>query len=363
MTELGVAQQRDSAELCRLVKQVPVPGAISLVYGRDPDFFAFLPAEGHANQVPMVKKDGVINTIAVRSVRTLYVNGNPVDVGYLHGLRTLLAYRDKGYFARGFLHMRALHEKDRQVLAYLVTVIDARTQAMFFKRRSNFPRFFDKGRYITYALPLKRKRKAKSFTQSIERGSKETLPEIIRFLNDNGRQRQYFPVYSEQDFSRFAACGLLFENIFIYRSQGAIAAVLGVWDQSAYKQTIVHSYNGWMRCSRPFVNAGLRLAGYCALPGAGERFGVAYACFACSKDDRQQPLAALLNHALFEWSGRGFHYLIIGFHQRDPLRQIAKGRCAIAYTSRVYLAAWEDGWEFCRAVSDQPIPYMEACLL
>jgi hypothetical protein len=361
--EVGVAEQRDSAELCRLVKQVPVPGAISLVYGRDPDFFAFLPAEGRANQVPMVKKDGVINTIAVRSIRSLYVNGSPVALGYLHGLRTLPVYRGKGYFARGFLHMRSLHEKDGKVLAYLVTVIDARTQAMFTKPRRNFPRFFDKGKYITCALPLKRKRKTKSFSQSIERGSKETLPEIIRFLNDNGRQRQYFPVYSELDFSRFAACGLLYEDIFIVRSRGAIEAVLGVWDQGAYKQSIVHSYNGLMRYARPFVNAGLRTAGYCALPGAGERFGVAYACFACSKDDRREPLAVLLSHALCEWSGRGFHYLIIGFHQRDPLRRIVQGRPAIAYASRVYCAAWEDGWEFCRGVSDQSIPYLEACLL
>ena len=363
MIELGVAEQRDSAELCRLVKQVPVPGAISLVYGRDPDFFAFLPAEGRINQVPLVKKDGVINTIAVRSVRSLYVNGNPVDVGYLHGLRTLPAYRDMGYFARGFLHMRSLHEKDRQVSAYLVTVIDARTQAMFFKHRSNFPRFFDKGKYITYALPLKRKRKTKSSNQLIERGSKETLPEIVRFLNDNGRQRQFYPAYSEKDFSRFAACGLLHENIFIYRSQGAIEAVLGVWDQSAYKQSIVHSYKGMMKYAKPFVNAGLRLAGYCSLPDPGERFNVAYACFSCSKDNQHEPLNKLLDHAMCEWSGRGHHYMIIGFHERDSLRQIVIGRAAIAYTSRAYLAAWEDGWEFCRAVSDQPIPYLEACLL
>jgi hypothetical protein len=259
--------------------------------------------------------------------------------------------------------VRALHEKDRQVSAYLITVIDARIQAMFVKPRSYFPRFFDKGRYITYALPLKRKRKTKSFSQSIERGSKETLPEIIRFLNDNGRQRQYFPVYSEQDFFNFASCGLLFEDIFVYRNHGEIEAVLGVWDQSAYKQSIVHSYNGIMKYAKPFVNAGLRLADYCSLPDPGKRFNVAYACFSCSKDNQHEPLNKLLDLAMCEWSGRGHHYMIIGFHERDPVRRIVKGRAAIAYMSRTYLAAWEDGWEFCRGVSDQPIPYLEACLL
>ena len=363
MIELGVAEQRDSAELCRLVKQVPVPGAISLVYGRDPDFFAFLPAEGRRNQVAMVKKDGAINTIAVRSVRSLYVNGYPANLGYLHGLRTLPSCRDKGYFARGFLHVRSLHEKDKLVPAYLVTVVDSRTQAMFTKPRRNFPRFFDKGTYYTFALPLKRQRRTNPDSRSIEKGTLESLPEIIRFLNDNGRQRQFYPAYSEQDFSSFASCGLLFEDIFVYRNRGEIEAVLGVWDQSACKQSIVHSYNGMMKYAKPFVNAGLRLAGHCSLPDPGERFNVAYACFSCSKDNRHEPLNRLLDHAMCEWSGRGHHYMIIGFHQRDPLRRIIKGRVAIVYTSRVYCAAWEDGWEFCRGVSDQQIPYLEACLL
>lgn len=365
MTQTSLAGPEDSAELCRLMKQVPVPGTISLVYSRDPDYFAFLPAEGWMSQVAVIKEDNAIASMGVRSIRSLYVNGVPVDVGYLHGVRVLQAYRNRGHFARGALLMRALHEKDGIVRAYLATVIEdtASTRAMISYGRRNLPRVFDKGRYITYAMPLRRKRAIRRSFQSIEKGSPEKIPEIIRFLNDNGKRRQYFPEYSEQDFCKFASCGLRYEDILIHRDRGSVTAVLGVWDQNEYKQTSVYAYGGRMRYARPLVSLGLQAAGYYALPHPGEQFRVVYACFACSKDDRQPPLDLMFNYALGEWSGKGYHYMITGFHQRDPLRRAMNGRIAVPYASRVYLAAWEDGREFCSAISDQSIPYLEVALL
>jgi hypothetical protein len=358
------ANAADSPELCRLVRDVPLSGDISLAYARDPDFFAALPAEGRLNQVVVAIDNEGISTMAIRSIRPVYVNGTATDLGYLHGLRSRPG---RSRFGRGFLFVRSLHEGDRLVPAYLITVIagNRKTRLMFEKKRSVFPRFEPFGTLVTHAVLVGRKKARRTLTPAvaITTGSTELLPEMLRFLNQRHATRQFAPVLDEAYFSNLTALGLRPESFLVTMDGNRIRGMLALWDQSAFKQCIVSGYHGWLRVLRPFANGYLHLRGFHSLPIPGKPAKIVYGCFVAVEKDDPRVLDFLLDEACRRLAGTGAQFLILSLHERDPLAKAFNNRPCIRYQSLVYLGAWEDGAAFCRTVSHTPIPYLEACTL
>jgi len=117
--------------------------------------------------------------------------------------------------------------------------------------------------------------------------------------------------------------GLAIEEIRIARRDGAIAGVMALWDQSAYKQTIVRGYSGWMRMAQPF------------LPPVGENIRSAYAALiSASTPAVFSDLLREVNHLASE---RKFDYLLVGLDARDPNLPAARKYRHFAYPSTLYL--------------------------
>jgi hypothetical protein len=85
----------------------------------------------------------------------------------------------------------------------------------------------------------------------------------------------------------------------------------------------------------------LRLSGYAGMPAPGETLRQWHVALPCIRDDRPEVLAALLSR-MFQDATDGSHFCIIGFHERDPLREAIRPWRAFRYRSRVYLAGWEE---------------------
>ena len=158
-------------------------------------------------------------------------------------------------------------------------------------------------------------------------GSFDQVPEIVRFLRTEGSRRQLFPVWTEDTLRNLD--GLNVEDIRVARRDGAIVGVMALWDQSAYKQSVVRGYSGWMRLARPF------------LPRVGEKIRSAYGALICVSTP--DAFADLLQDICDLAATRGFDYLLIGLDARDPLLSIARSHRHYAYPSRLYLASWSKG--------------------
>jgi hypothetical protein len=138
--------------------------------------------------------------------------------------------------------------------------------------------------------------------------------------------------------------------------------VLGLWDQSAYKQSVVQSYAKSLRRLRPFYNLAARAVGIQPLPGVGEHIRSAYASFCCVADDNPTIFGALLQQVTQLAAKRGLAYLMIGLADRDPLLPVACKYPHIAYHSRLYVASWQEGHGFCDRLDDR-VPYIEIAAL
>ena len=118
---------------------------------------------------------------------------------------------------------------------------------------------------------------------------------------------------------------------------------MGMWDQSAYKQNVVHSYTGWMKLAAPCYNATAPWLMRPRLPQPGEKIRNAYAALVSIAEDNLTVFNDLLTAAIARAATCGLDYLLLGLDERDTLLKAARKRPHFLYRSCLYLAEWPDG--------------------
>jgi hypothetical protein len=213
-------------------------------------------------------------------------------------------------------------------------------------------------------LILKASRPAKDALCEVKKGSEVGLSDIVAFLRCYGATKQFFPFYIEDDFRVGSPTTLGFraEDFIVARRGGEIIGVMGLWDQSEYKQTVVQAYNGSLRWMRSLYNLGAKVAGIKPLPAPGQHVRAAYASFVCIKGNDPRIFKILLRHLYNTAARRGYAYLITGLSTRDPLLPVARLYPHIAYHSRLYTVCWKEERSFHERL-DKRIPYIEIATL
>ncbi|HKO57371.1 MAG TPA: hypothetical protein VJ276_15965, partial [Thermoanaerobaculia bacterium] len=156
-----------------------------------------------------------------------------------------------------------------------------------------------------------------------------------------GPRRQFFPVWD-------APAGV--ELVTVMR-RGEVAGVAGLWDQSAYKQTVVDGYDRLLTAARPLYNLFTRGP---RLPRAGSALRTAYGSYFCAADDDPAVARELIAKLLALASARGIDHLLLGFSSRDPLLAAARAFRPIEYRSDIYTVAWNDGDDFHDRLDSRP---------
>jgi len=135
---------------------------------------------------------------------------------------------------------------------------------------------------------------------------------------------------------------LRLEDLGVARREGRVVGVLGMWDQSAYKQEIVAGYSPGLRRVKPLIDLAARLVGARPLPRVGERIQVAVAEPVCVENDDPRIFRALLDRAMDRALIRGLALLMIGFPDADPLLAEARRTLHVTYRSDVFLVSFRE---------------------
>lgn len=364
---LRLATSADDDALRQAVGKAPMPGWIRLAYAREPSFFD-AQRVGHSFSQTILGEegDGLLG-FGCRGIRPVYVNGTPCDIGYLSGLRASEEARLPMGLARGYRFLHELHA-DGRVPVYLSTIIDANDEAktVLTSQRAGLPVYLDQGRFLTYAVALSPRRAPRVVPVagvSIREGQDVSARAIADFLNRVGRARQFFPVVKPGDFGTPYLRGLSPTDFAVALSGERIVGVVAKWDQSAFKQVNVCGYSGKARLLRGPMNLALKAIGYVPLPSPGSELRMLHAAFPCVEGDDPAVLQVLLGHLCEANRYAGFHSLVIGFHERDPLRHGLAGFLKFEYVSRLYVVAWEDGKPFADSLARDRVPHLEPATL
>lgn len=361
--QFQLARPADDPALRQILQRNPVPGQMALTYEREPDYFRGCSVMGHTCQTLIARHQpsGQAVGLATRSVRQLFVNGAPQDVGYIGQLRVDSAHRGRWLLPQGFRLFHELHQ-DRATRGYLTTIIDGNREAealLVTKARRHYPAYRPLTRLYTLALILRQARPPRP-TAGVElrNGAAVDLPQLIAFLRQTGARRQFFPALNEADFHSPATRDFRLEDFLIACQGGQIVGALGLWDQSAYKQTVVQAYSPGLARLKPLYNLAARLLRAQPLTRLGQPIRFAYAAFACVQNDDPAVFQALLAAVCHRAASRGFAFLMLGLCAGDPLLPLARRRLHIPYTSTLYTVCWAEDESWRQALDARP-PHVE----
>jgi hypothetical protein len=340
--DISLAGPEDEEDLRRLVGSVAMPGAVSMRFEREPDYFLGTTIAGDRCDVLIARRrsDGALMAMLNRAERRVFINGLEMRIGYVGQVRAAPGANGRWLLGRGIPLFRRLDDPPLRYLG-VIAADNPRARRLLVERRPPGGIHATRITGLTgFALLLRRRRRSIAQGLTVTGATPEALPEVVSFLRRVGSGRQLFPAYREQDFLDGRTMrDLRLEDLGVARRAGRIVGVLGMWDQSGYKQEIVAGYSPGLRRVKPVMDLAARLVGARPLPRVGERILVGVAEPVCIENDDPLVFRALLERAMACALDRGLALLMIGFPDDDPLLREARRTLHVTYRSDVFLAS------------------------
>jgi hypothetical protein len=378
------ATEAHDADLRRLFAQNEMEGEIGISFRREPSYFYASQVQGSFYQVTAARdtRTGEVVGVATRAVRPGFLNGEVQAVGYLADMRLEAGYRGGLLVGRAYRHLARLHEDGRTRLYFTVIAEgNRRALATIAAGRAGLPPYRDLGRLLSPAVNLLRRKPPLEAGVEIVRGSEALLPEIVACLNRNHARRQFAPYYGvgvlgcwgvgepmatpqhlNTSTPHPSLRGFRTEDFYVALRDGRVIGVVGKWDQSAYKQTVVTGYRGRLRVARPFLNAAAALMGCARYPAPGEALRSFYAAFIAVDEDDVEVFRALLRRLYNDHVGSGYAYFLVGLHEQDPLAAALSDFSLTPFAGRLFAVHFADGEETFHNL-DGRVPYVELAML
>jgi hypothetical protein len=370
---LRLATPADDAALRQLLRDNPMPGSISLSYEREPSYFIAAGVDGTLSQtiLSLDTETGRLRGMCPRVIRSMYLNGQAQQVGYMSHLRA-----DSGQewglslarpLARSFAKFRELHADGRAPFYLMSVIADNRpARRLLASGLPGMPQAHEYARMVTYAISPRRAKSEIALPRGwiLQRGTPDHIIEIIACLQRNGAPHQFSPFWSgESLFTRAQTPNLRPEDFLLAVRGSRVCGCLAVWDQTPFKQTVVRGYRGSIARWRPLINLLARLVDVPRLPAVNAPLPYAYASHLAIDGDDPHIFSVLLRAAYNETHKRGFNYFMLGLSELHPLHPVlTKSYWHIAYPSQIYLMAWDDGLEAVQQV-DARTPGLEIAVL
>ncbi len=339
--EFGAAGPADEPQ-CRALLRVPMEGAVSLALEREPDSRVAASIEGdrHHTIVARDRSTGRLLGIGSRAVRRVWIDGRPQRLGYLGQLRRVPAMRGRmRLLAAAFAEMERTRRPD-EVPYDLTSIASDNLPARRLLERgvAGLPVYRPLCDVDTMVIPASR-RGFRRLPQGVSRGSEALVPRIADCLQRNLRRFRFAPVWTEDDLrSATRTRGLDLTDFFVIRRGDRVTACLALWDQRRFKQVRVTGYAPGLKLVRPWLNAGLRMAGLPRLPAEGRVLDLGYLSHLAVDEDDPASLQALVDAARRAARQRGLGRLALGLTTVHPLRrQLQLPFGCREYRSRLYL--------------------------
>jgi hypothetical protein len=360
----GLAKPEDNTELLEFSAKADMPGAIRFSFDRSPDYLAALHVEGFHSDVFICRENKTGRLVATghRSVKRVFVNGEPVAVGYLGGLRVEPEVRSASFLSRGYTQLREIRAGHPTPFD-LTTIMEDNFQArkVLLSARLGLPGYHDFGRFCCMALSLQAEGNSRLGSRlSLRHATQTDAENVVAFLNREGRAKQFFPEYPLEDFGR--PDGLLSQldwtDVFLAFRGAELVGVLAAWDQRAIRRWRVTGYARWLRLSRNVLNLWARLRRMPLLPSPGAPLNYFILSLICIRDNNREVFNALLDEIIRTQQDR-YAFFLAGLHERDLLLPELLARPHVSLASRLYVVDWGNDNCATEKLDRRRVPYLE----
>ena len=310
-------QPADNEALVNIARTMSLPARVRLGIDRAPDFAAFCRNAGDDFDVVVAEVDGRVAGFMETRRFKFRLRGNPVRVAYLALVGVEPGNRGLGLFRRLTAEVeRRTREADADLALGLVNARNPRMSGYLAANRADIVI----GRRIVVASVLLGQRHRVAPDLAVGPAAPSDLGEIAQLVGRSYERHIPTPVVDEAALSALGA-----ENITVCRDRGRIVATLGTWDQRALRRIMVVGYGWAERGVRQLLNLAGGLTHIARLPAPGEELRVLYAAYAAAEPGSEGAFAGLLRSVCNRVAGRGYHALLLGLPEDDPLAATTRG--------------------------------------
>jgi hypothetical protein len=241
------------------------------------------------------------------------------------------------------------HELQAQAPAdlYFTSIASDNDRARRFLERGfpGMPRYEFVGEFVTLALSAASAAHCQRPDNFHTSGGADAPPldAICDFLNHEGGRYELSPCWSVTEVSVLEALGLSKEDFHIARIGERIVGCAALWDQRAFKQTVVRGYVPWLSRLRSAINLVASIARQPKWPAPGTTLAHAFISHLAVTPREPGALTTIITALAAGARRRNIELLTLGFAADDP--RLATVRTHFRhreYRSRIYLVHWPD---------------------
>jgi hypothetical protein len=341
--EIRQAGEADNDELIGLTRMTPMDGAISLRIDREPDFFALLRLRGRGKVFVAARGRQVIGCISV-ALRTAYISGVPETIAYIGDMKVHPTFSGSLVAVRLIKALEADMRLARIDVGFCVAADGNHRVMPLFEGRLGMPRWVRLGRFLVNGL-IPSPFKSHSKRYFIDAAQAADLPAMTLLLDRFHRSRQFAPQLGEDEIAQTLSNSSPeepFPRTFVARTGQRVVATLTLCDTAPVKRNVLLSAPASLKAALALLRvAAAPFPGF-QVPRMGQALRLLTARYAACEDEQHPALGALLSFARAEAFRHGFSFLMLGLHERDPLRSLVRGIPRFTFSSLAFATSLGD---------------------
>jgi hypothetical protein len=352
-----LATKDDDQAIRRLLRDNPIRGAISVSFEREPDYFHGTQIAGADDKTILAFAQGRLVCLGRCSVRERYLNGEIRRVGYLSDLRLDSSVAGRfDILRRGY---RFFHELERDDPAdfYFTSVTADNTRSIRFLKRGlpGMPVYEPLTDFVTLlisvphqARQLKQLNKTawsrlKSANIEVAAASERHIYGLVHFLNSQAKRFNLAAAWSEEKISSLRQHGLELSKFTLFMRAGEITGCAALWDQRAFRQTVIRGYSHGISLIRPVLNFGGNIFGLSRLPPVGSALAHGFLSPLAVASDDHESLLAMIELSLLTAVSRDLEFLTLGFAVEDPRLAVVRAHFHCReYRNHLFQVRWKN---------------------
>jgi hypothetical protein len=271
----------------------------------------------------------------------VHLNGQGGEVGYLAGLRVDPAFRHRiRILKHGFASMEVLFSgAAMNTVCFTSIAHDNRPARRLLEANLKcMPTYRSAGDLETLAISTAHGQCSNRLRQA----TTHDIPTLVEFYNRQAKAYQFSPFLTESWLGNLtAAQGLQLSDFWILESDGTIHGCLALWDQRAFKQSVIGGYRFPLNRLRRFYNLWAILTGRLRLPPVGTRLEAVFIAFMAFDRQGDPFVIEALRHVLAVLREQGVVMGVLGISPLSPVRdRLHTHLSPTVYRTRIYTVSW-----------------------
>ena len=339
----GCATQADEAAIRRLLRENPMPGAVSLTFEREPHYFRGADVAFAQDQSIVAWSEGRLVCMGRCSRRTCWVDGRAARVAYLAELRLDAAARGQFALVRdGYRYFHDLRpDGDAELCFTSIGSDNERARRLLERGARGMPIYSYLSDLVTLLIAVPRSPRKPNF--HIEPATTDRIPEMLGLLNGQGRGHQLAAVWTEESLRDLERHGLPLSRFFLIMDGDGLLACGALWDQRCFRQTVIRGYGPLLSMARPWVNLAGRVLNTTRLPLPGRPLAHAFLSPLAFAPDATMLMSDFVEALFPVAAALGLEFLTLGLPATDVrLTGLQRRFSSRPWRSRLYRVDWPE---------------------